>query len=161
MALLVRTCRHQHEGSATATNQFKKEEDVAEHVVATDSTGTEGENGAGAGYAGRRATLGAVCAALAFGTSLYAVTRSVRACGARKRTAWMALAAITAGEGMGVLSTLPPLEGATVTDAGIAAWSVGLVLHAWDVFLRKPITDADVEREVERLRRRSGGAPAA
>jgi hypothetical protein len=33
----------------------------------------------------------------------------------------MTLAAITAGEGMGVLSTLPPLVATTVTDAGVAA----------------------------------------
>jgi hypothetical protein len=120
MALSVRTSRRQHERSATPTKQFKKEEDVAEQVIATDPTGTERESGAAAGYAGRRATVRAVCAAMAFGTSLYAVTRSVRAPGARKRTAWMALAAITAAEGMGVLWTLPPLEAATVTDAGIA-----------------------------------------
>jgi hypothetical protein len=94
---------------------------VAEQVIATDPTGTERESGAAVGYAGRRATLRAACAALAFGTSLYAVTRSVRACGARKRTAWMALATITAGEGLGLLWTLPPLEAARVTDAGIAA----------------------------------------
>jgi 2TM domain len=31
-------------------------------------------------------------------------------------------------------------------------WAVGLVLNAWDVFARRPITEADVEREVERLR---------
>jgi hypothetical protein len=43
----------------------------------------------------------------------------------------------------------------------LGLWSVGLVLHAWDAFLRKPITDADVEHEMERLRHRSGGSPAA
>jgi hypothetical protein len=102
-------------------HQFKKEEDVAEHVIATDSTGTERESGGAAGYAGRHTTLRAVCAAVAFGTSLYAVTRSVRARGARKRTAWMALGAVTAGEGMGVFWTLPPLEGTRVADAGLAA----------------------------------------
>jgi hypothetical protein len=94
---------------------------VAEQVVATDPTRSEREGSDAAEYAGRRATLRAACAAMAFGTSLYAVTRSVNACGARERTAWMALAAITAGEGLGVLWTLPPLEAATVTDAGIAA----------------------------------------
>lgn len=92
-----------------------------EHVVATDSTGAGRESGGATEYAGRRATLRAVCAAMAFGTSLYAATRSVHASGARKRTAWMTLAAITAGEGMGVLSTLPPLVATTVTDAGVAA----------------------------------------
>lgn len=94
---------------------------MAEQIIATDSTGAEREGSDAAGYAGRLPTIRAACAAMAFGTSLYAVTRSVRACGARKRTAWMALAAITAAEGMGVSWTLPPLEGATVTDAGIAA----------------------------------------
>jgi hypothetical protein len=32
----------------------------------------------------------------------------------------------------------------------IAAWGVGLVLHAWEVFVRRPITEADVEREMHR-----------
>jgi 2TM domain len=31
------------------------------------------------------------------------------------------------------------------------AWGVGVVLNAWDVFLRPPITEADVEREMRRL----------
>lgn len=31
-------------------------------------------------------------------------------------------------------------------------WGVGLVLHAWDVFWRKPVTEADVDREIERGR---------
>jgi hypothetical protein len=97
------------------------EEDMADHVISTDSTGTERDSGGTTGYAGRRATLRAACAAMSFGTSLYAVTRSVHAGDARKRTAWMALATITAAEGMGILWTLPPLEAATVTDAGIAA----------------------------------------
>jgi hypothetical protein len=30
-------------------------------------------------------------------------------------------------------------------------WAIGLVLNAWDVYLRRPITEADVEREVRRL----------
>jgi 2TM domain len=32
------------------------------------------------------------------------------------------------------------------------AWTIGLLLSAWDVYLRRPITDADVQREMERLR---------
>lgn len=47
-----------------------------------------------------------------------------------------------------------------VTGAGyfwpvwvIAGWGVGLVLHAWDVFFRRPITEEDVEAELCRLRR--------
>ena len=35
----------------------------------------------------------------------------------------------------------------------IGAWGVGLVLNAWDVFFRRPITEADIEREIQR----SGG----
>ena len=31
-------------------------------------------------------------------------------------------------------------------------WGLGLVMHAWSAFFSKPITDADVQREVERLR---------
>jgi hypothetical protein len=30
-------------------------------------------------------------------------------------------------------------------------WGIGLVLNAWDAFLRRPITEADVEREMRRL----------
>jgi fatty acid desaturase len=32
-------------------------------------------------------------------------------------------------------------------------WGVGLVMNAWDVYGRRPITEADVQREVEHLRR--------
>jgi hypothetical protein len=31
------------------------------------------------------------------------------------------------------------------------AWAIGLLLNAWDVYLRRPITEAEVEREIERL----------
>ncbi len=34
----------------------------------------------------------------------------------------------------------------------IGAWSIGLVLHAWDVFIRRPVTDQDVEAELHRRR---------
>jgi hypothetical protein len=30
-------------------------------------------------------------------------------------------------------------------------WAVGLLLNAWDVYLRRPITDVEVEREIERM----------
>lgn len=43
----------------------------------------------------------------------------------------------------------------------IGGWGVGLVLHAWDVYWRKPVTEADVEREMERLGHRRGGSPVA
>ena len=29
-------------------------------------------------------------------------------------------------------------------------WGVGLVLNVWDVFFRRPITEADIEREMRR-----------
>jgi len=32
----------------------------------------------------------------------------------------------------------------------MAAWGVGLALHAWDVFYRKPITDAAIDKELRR-----------
>jgi 2TM domain-containing protein len=35
----------------------------------------------------------------------------------------------------------------------IGGWGVGLVLHAWDTFLRKPVTEADVDAELTRQRR--------
>jgi hypothetical protein len=35
----------------------------------------------------------------------------------------------------------------------LAAWGAGLVLHAWDAFVRRPIIDADVDAELRRHRR--------
>jgi 2TM domain len=35
----------------------------------------------------------------------------------------------------------------------IAGWGIGLVLHAWDVFWRKPVTEADIDNELRRHRR--------
>jgi len=32
------------------------------------------------------------------------------------------------------------------------AWAIGLLLNAWDVYFRAPITEAEVRREMERLR---------
>jgi hypothetical protein len=34
----------------------------------------------------------------------------------------------------------------------ILGWGAGLVLHAWDVFLRRPVTDADIDQELHRHR---------
>jgi hypothetical protein len=34
----------------------------------------------------------------------------------------------------------------------LAPWGAGLVLHAWDVFVRQPITEADIDRELRRGR---------
>ncbi len=35
----------------------------------------------------------------------------------------------------------------------ICGWGVGLVLHAWDVFVRRPVTEADVDAELHRQQR--------
>jgi 2TM domain-containing protein len=32
-------------------------------------------------------------------------------------------------------------------------WGIGLIMNAWEVFWRRPITEADVQREVEHLSR--------
>jgi hypothetical protein len=34
----------------------------------------------------------------------------------------------------------------------LCGWGAGLVLHAWDVFVRRPITEADVDAELKRWR---------
>jgi hypothetical protein len=36
----------------------------------------------------------------------------------------------------------------------ICLWGIGLVLHAWDVFMRRPVTEADVDAELSRRHRR-------
>jgi hypothetical protein len=35
----------------------------------------------------------------------------------------------------------------------LACWGAGLVLHAWDVYWRRPVTDADVNEELRRHHR--------
>ena len=35
----------------------------------------------------------------------------------------------------------------------LLAWGVGLVLNAWDVFFRRPVTEEDIERELQRRQR--------
>ncbi len=32
----------------------------------------------------------------------------------------------------------------------IAGWGIGVVMNAWDVYWRHPITEADIQREIER-----------
>jgi hypothetical protein len=32
----------------------------------------------------------------------------------------------------------------------LAGWGIGLLLHGWDVYFRRPITEADVEAEMRR-----------
>jgi hypothetical protein len=48
-----------------------------------------------------------------------------------------------------------------LTGAGFAwpalvtlGWGVAIVMNIWDVYVRRPIGEADVAREIERLRRR-------
>jgi len=48
----------------------------------------------------------------------------------------------------------------TLTGAGyfwpawvLGLWGIGLVLHAWEAFVRRPVTDADIEAELQRHRR--------
>ena len=48
-----------------------------------------------------------------------------------------------------------------VTGAGyfwpawvLFGWGVGLVLNAWDVYFRRPVTEQDVDREIDRQRER-------
>ena len=35
------------------------------------------------------------------------------------------------------------------------AWGIGIVMNAWEVYFRRPITEADVRREIERMTGRS------
>lgn len=35
----------------------------------------------------------------------------------------------------------------------IGGWGIGMVMHGWDAFLRRPISEADVDAEVRRLQR--------
>ncbi|HET9444080.1 MAG TPA: 2TM domain-containing protein [Acidimicrobiales bacterium] len=34
----------------------------------------------------------------------------------------------------------------------LGCWGIGLVLHGWEAFVRRPVTDADVEAELQRQR---------
>ncbi|MBO3752226.1 2TM domain-containing protein [Streptosporangiaceae bacterium NEAU-GS5] len=38
----------------------------------------------------------------------------------------------------------------------IAAWGIGVLMHAWSAFFRKPITEEDVDRELTHWRSRPG-----
>ena len=35
----------------------------------------------------------------------------------------------------------------------LATWGIGLVLHAWETFVHRPVTDEDVDAELQRRRR--------
>jgi hypothetical protein len=37
----------------------------------------------------------------------------------------------------------------------LGVWAIGLVLHAWDVYGRTPITDEEIRHEMERQGRRN------
>lgn len=43
----------------------------------------------------------------------------------------------------------------------VVLWGVGLGMHAWAAFFSKPVTNADIERGVQRLRDESSGTRAA
>ena len=34
----------------------------------------------------------------------------------------------------------------------MAGWGIGLVLNVWDVYGRKPVTEADIDKEMRRVR---------
>jgi hypothetical protein len=34
----------------------------------------------------------------------------------------------------------------------LIGWGVGLLMHAWNAFFSKPISEADVDRELQRMR---------
>lgn len=35
----------------------------------------------------------------------------------------------------------------------MAGWGIGVAMNAWEVYLRKPVTEAGIAKEMERLRR--------
>jgi hypothetical protein len=35
----------------------------------------------------------------------------------------------------------------------LAGWGIGLILHAWEIYGHRPITEDDIRREMERQRR--------
>jgi hypothetical protein len=39
----------------------------------------------------------------------------------------------------------------------LLGWGIGLVLHAWDAFFKRPVTEADVDRELARRREEERG----
>jgi hypothetical protein len=94
---------------------------MAERVIGTESTADVRDLRGSVGYLVAHSLVRLGCAAVAFITSLYAITRSIRSDTALKRAAWAALAAITAGEGVGLVSLLSPLEPSPVTEVSVAA----------------------------------------
>jgi hypothetical protein len=39
-------------------------------------------------------------------------------------------------------------------------WGIGLAMNAWDVYFRKPITEQELRREIDRLEGSNRGGPA-
>ncbi|HZS13920.1 MAG TPA: 2TM domain-containing protein [Candidatus Dormibacteraeota bacterium] len=54
----------------------------------------------------------------------------------------------------GVLIAIWAMSGQGFFWPGIvmAGWGVGVVMHAWNVYAQRPVTEADVDRELERMR---------
>jgi hypothetical protein len=94
---------------------------MAEGVIHTDSTAGGGDLRGPIGYLAAHPLVRFTCAAAAFTTSLYAITRSIRPGTERRRAAWVALAAITAGEGMGLVAVLPSLKASSMTPGSVTA----------------------------------------
>jgi hypothetical protein len=94
---------------------------MAECVIRTDSTADGGALRGPVGYLAAHPLVRLTCAAAAFTTSLYATTRSMRPSTERRRAAWVALAAITAGEGVGLVAVLPSLKSSPVTEGSVTA----------------------------------------
>jgi hypothetical protein len=94
---------------------------MAEGVIGTDSTADVRDLSGPVGNLAAHPLVRVACAAAAFATSFYAITRSIRPGAELKRAAWVALAAITAGEGMGLVSVLSPLKSSPVTEVSVAA----------------------------------------
>ncbi|HEX6116720.1 MAG TPA: 2TM domain-containing protein [Solirubrobacterales bacterium] len=40
----------------------------------------------------------------------------------------------------------------------LLGWGIGVAGNAWDVFVRRPITESEIEREERRIRERGGSA---
>jgi hypothetical protein len=94
---------------------------MAEGVIGIDSTAGVRNLRGPVGYLAVHPLVRVACAAAAFATSVYAITRSVRPGTDLKRVVWVALAAITAGEAMGLVSVFSPLDSSPVTKSSAAA----------------------------------------
>jgi len=35
----------------------------------------------------------------------------------------------------------------------LAFWGIGLIMNVWDVYFRRPVTEHDIQREMQRLQR--------